>query len=61
MARGPAQRTLTIYLIRKELAAEDRIIRPGVDPLPVNIRGRHTGDLSAGAPTQRSMVAAHRD
>jgi hypothetical protein len=45
MAREPAQRTLTIHLVNKELTDADSILRPGTDYSPVLVKGRPFGDL----------------
>jgi uncharacterized protein (TIGR04141 family) len=45
MARGPAQRTLTIYLINKGVTDPKLILRPGTDHQAVSVSGSHLGDL----------------
>lgn len=45
MARGPVQRTLTIYLVNEAVADAGAIIRPGTDEHAVTVNGRHVGDL----------------
>ena len=52
MARGPVQRTFTIYLVNEGLVDAGAIIRPGTQYRPVNVNGRQVGDLyvKVGAP-----------
>jgi uncharacterized protein (TIGR04141 family) len=59
MARGPVQRTLTIYLVRQRLADPAQIIRPGADHYAVALEGRHLGDLyvKVNAPHPPPWVA----
>lgn len=51
MARGTAQRTLTIYLINQGVESEG-VVRPGADHHPITIEGRIVADLyvKAGDP-----------
>ena len=52
MARGPVQRTLTIYLINKGVRDAAAIIRPGTEQHPVTVGETKFGDLYVhlGAP-----------
>jgi hypothetical protein len=45
MPRGPTQRALTIYLINEGITDHAVVLRPGADPHPVRIGGRHAADL----------------
>jgi uncharacterized protein (TIGR04141 family) len=63
MPRGPAQRTLTIYLITQGLTDPDLILRPGTDHHPVTVDGQHLGDLyvKLGDPHQPPWVMFFAD
>jgi uncharacterized protein (TIGR04141 family) len=45
MARGPTQRTLTIYLVDKAIRDVQSMIRSGLEHHPVTANGHHLGDL----------------
>ncbi len=45
MPRGPAQRTLTIYLVHHGIEDHTAIVRPGATQHPVSIVGRDAADL----------------
>jgi hypothetical protein len=63
MARRPAQRTLTIYLINQGFTEPDVILRPGTDHHLVAINNRRIGDLyvKAGDPHSPPWVTFFAD
>ncbi len=58
MPRGPAQRTLTIYLVKEGVRDAGAIIRPGTDHHTVRLGGRRTAGLyvKPGQPHQPPWV-----
>ena len=58
MARGPMQRTLTIYLVNEAISDANEIIRPGTEEHPVSINGRQIGSLCRQNKLRRRVVVS---
>jgi hypothetical protein len=61
MARGPMQRTLTIYLVNEAISDANEIIRPGTEEHPVSINGRQIGSLCRQNKLRRRVVVSPID